>query len=386
MVRAQYQAFSATVIGSSHVKHGKECQDYSLHYSGGKPESLAGAVLAVAADGHGADECFRSGTGAKIAAQCAGKGIAEFIGYLGEKPGFLQKPLAETLSPGEFTGELRQRLIQNGFIRAWHRAVEDDYERNPFTPAELEAAGEKYRPRYEKGKGVHKAYGATLIACALTPAYWFGIHIGDGRLTALYEDGSFDQPVPWDEKCFLNQTTSICDDDAAERARVYVSFHAAKAPPLAVFLCSDGVDDNYPVEENEKYLFKLYRTIALTFAEDGFESTCEQIKGLANSFATKGKGDDTSIAGIVDMEAIERAVPIWKAQIAAEEAEAARINAARKEAEAARENAAPETPDTATAQAARAYDKTMNGAESGVTSYGDSPPSTGINNKKENGQ
>jgi hypothetical protein len=118
----------------------------------------------------------------------------------------------------------------------------------------------------------------------------------------------------------LNQTTSICDDDAAEQARFYFSFNNEKEPPAAVFLCSDGVDDNYPVEKNEKHLFKLYRTIALTFAEEGFASTAKQIKDLANSFAAKGKGDDTSIAGMVDMEGIKRAAPIWQRQIATEEA------------------------------------------------------------------
>ena len=315
---ARYQAFSATVIGSSHTKHGKECQDYSLHFQNEKKT----AALAIVADGHGADECFRSARGAEIAVQCARQGISDFVKYLAEKPGPLQKSPADTMSEREIEAKLRDMLVKDGFIRAWYQGVEADYTAHPFTRAELEAAGDKYRDRYAKGDSLYKAYGTTLIVCVITPKYWFGIHIGDGRLTALYPDGHFDQPVPWDEKCFLNQTTSICDDDAAERVRVYVSFHAKKTPPAAVFLCSDGVDDNYPVDGNEKHLFKLYRTIALTFAEDGFESTCKQIAELAASFATKGKGDDTSIAGVIDMDAIKRAVPPWKKQIAAEAAAA----------------------------------------------------------------
>ena len=255
----------------------------------------------------------------------------------------------------------------------------EDYKAHPFTPEELAGAGEKYRKRYEEaarnenGEGLHKAYGSTLIACAVTPKCWFGIHIGDGRLTALYPDGSYDQPVPWDPKCFLNQTTSICDDDAAERARVYFSFHHEKPPPAAVFLCSDGVDDNYPVDDNDKHLFKLYRTIALTFNEDGFDSTVGQLKDLATSFATKGKGDDTSIAGIIDMEAVKRAVPIWKAQIAAEEAEVAKGKTPPP-------SAPDKPPETApaggadavqTQAAVRAYEKTMNGPAGNISAYGE---------------
>jgi hypothetical protein len=213
------------------------------------------------------------------------------------------------------------RDLVKHIIAMWQVKVEEDHTALPFTAEELGKADGKHRKKFETDAGSrNKAYGSTLIAAAITPYYWFGIHIGDGRLTALYPDGTYDQPVPWDEKCYLNVTTSICDDDAYKQARFYFSFHEEKAPPVAVFLCSDGIDDNYPVDENEKHLFKLYRTIAITFAEDGFDSTCKQLNDLANSFATKGKGDDTSIAGFVDMEALTKAVPIWRQQAAGEEA------------------------------------------------------------------
>jgi serine/threonine protein phosphatase PrpC len=308
-----YQSFSVSVIGSSHTKCGKGIEDSASHCDYKHKLSLA-----VVADGHGADECFRSGAGAEIAAQCALRGMFDFAAKL--EPRFTGNLLHKASPPlrEELEG-LLHGLVKH-IIAQWHGRVDEDIKSRPFTEEELESAGEKYRRRYDKKENAHKAYGATLIACAALPSYWFGIHIGDGRLTALYEDGSFDQPVPWDDKCFLNQTTSICDDDAAERARVYVAPHTYKAPPAAVFLCSDGVDDNSPVDGNEQHLFKLYRTIALTFAEDGFESTFEQIKGLAGSFATKGKGDDTSIAGVIDMGAVRRAAPVWQEQIAREEA------------------------------------------------------------------
>jgi hypothetical protein len=40
---------------------------------------------------------------------------------------------------------------------------------------------------------------------------------------------------------------------------------------------------------------------------------------LVSSFATKGKGDDTSLAGIVSIEAIKKVLPIWKKQIESED-------------------------------------------------------------------
>ncbi|MDR0496563.1 MAG: protein phosphatase 2C domain-containing protein [Treponema sp.] len=319
-----YRSFAHTVKGISHEKYGKECQDASFKYD------AADMSIAVVSDGHGDSNCFRSAKGAELSAACAARGMSDFVKYFNEpieKQDVLQKVrLKKTiLRKNEFSKEqaekcLRERLMRDGIIRAWYKFVADHLFTFPVTEEELKGVGEKYYSQYSKSEKLHHAYGTTLIAAAITEDFWFGIHIGDGRLTVLYTDGTYDQPVPWDEKCYLNVTTSICDDDAYERARCYFSFHKEKQPPVAVFLCTDGIDDNYPVDSNEKHLFTLYRTIAVTFAEDGFESTCSQLKDLANSFATKGKGDDTSIAVLIDMDAVKKAVPVWKAQITEEEA------------------------------------------------------------------
>ena len=291
-----YQSFAVTARGSSHIKQDKDCQDYSYNCSEPK------ITLAVVADGHGDDSCFRSKAGAMRACYQALRGIVDFI----------ESYEATSEQKDDEWNRAIENLIKH-IIALWQIKVEEDYTKNPFSEKELAMATEKYRKKYENGESLNKAYGATLITAAITEQYWLGIHIGDGRFTVLYPDGTFGQPVPWDDKCFLNATTSICDDDAAERARFHFSLITPeKPPPVAVFLCSDGVDDNYPVEENEKHLYKLYNTIALTFAEDGFESTCEQLKALANKFAIEGKGDDTSIAGFIDMEKLKEIAPILK--------------------------------------------------------------------------
>jgi len=314
---AVYSSFAVTEIGGSHIKHGKECQDASCKYSGDA------VSVAVVADGHGDDNCFRSDRGADFAVKCAAKGIAGFVEFHKAKfsPGFFSEIFKKTERPShDDFGKALSDLVKH-IIALWQNEVEKDHAACPFTAEELEKVDEKHRKRFGAGEKTSKAYGTTLIAAAVTPYYWFGIHIGDGRLTALYPDGSFNQPVPWDERCYLNVTTSICDDEAFEQARHYFSFiPSGDSGPAAVFLCTDGVDDNYPVDGNERHLFKLYRTIALTFAKEGFASTEKQLKELANAFATKGKGDDTSIAGFVDMEALRLAVPAWERQVAQEEA------------------------------------------------------------------
>jgi hypothetical protein len=309
-----YRSFHVTETGGSHIKHGKGCEDYSLH-----SDQKAFSVVVVS-DGHGDDNCFRSAKGAERAAKCAHGGLLRFVSF--NRSNFAKTIVRMPKPPEKADFEKSLRDLIKHIVAFWQVDIEEDYTALPFTTGELAKADEKHRKKYEAGQDCSKAYGATLIACAITRHYWLGIHIGDGRFTALYADGTCDQPVPWDERCYLNVTTSICDDDAVDTARCYFSYHAEKAPPVAVFLCSDGVDDNYPVDANKQHLFKLYRTIALTFAEDGFDSTCNQLQDLAHSFATKGKGDDTSIAGFVDMDRIQRAAPLWRQQIAAEEAAA----------------------------------------------------------------
>jgi serine/threonine protein phosphatase PrpC len=335
---SRYKAFCTTAKGSSHIKNNKECQDASNAVEKflsttdsveGKSwivklksglESLSGAyknsiTIAVVADGHGDENCFRSAKGAEFAVNCAIQSIYEFANSIEAQLGNKKAAFKD------FDTKIRQ-LIKH-IIKKWHEEVEKDYTLNPFRAEELVQADDKHRKRYEEGNSLNKAYGTTLIAAAITKDYWLGIHIGDGRLTALYPNGSYDQPVPWDEKCYLNVTTSLCDNDSFENTRFYFSLNSEKAMPIAVFLCTDGLDDNYPVEDNDKYLFELYRTIALTFDEDGYDSTCNQIIELAKSFAVNGKGDDTSIAGFIDVDRIKQFAPLWRKFIKMEKDEKA---------------------------------------------------------------
>jgi hypothetical protein len=55
--------------------------------------------------------------------------------------------------------------------------------------------------------------------------------------------------------------------------------------------------------------------------EGGFESVCGadgnsgQLLELCNTYATRGKGDDTSIAGFVDIEKCRQAVNAWEKRV-----------------------------------------------------------------------
>jgi len=336
-----YRSFAVTVQGGSHIKSGTVCQDASSFYD---DDSVS---IAVVADGHGDSSCFRSDKGAKFAVVCATEGIKQFAkehealfkqGII-KKPGFFQK---QPPSHRELEKSIREKLIKQT-VASWNSVVMDHYQKNPFKEQEMEKVSEKYRKRYEEGENISKAYGTSLIAAAITPWYWFGFHIGDGRFSVLYKDSEGDQPVPWDPKCYLNVTTSICDDDILDRGeegvRAFLSLRTDIEPPVAFFLCSDGIDDNYPVDEKENaaHLYRLYREIAVTFAEEGYDSTfgkdgtSGQLKDLADNFAKKGKGDDTSLAGILNVELLKETAPQWKEKMAADEAERKGVKAEAEE-------------------------------------------------------
>ena len=349
----KYQTFARTTLegGENHKKHNKPCQDRSFRFSG------EGMHIAVVADGHGSDNCFRSEYGAQFAVNAAKKGINAFI--KSPRDGESKLPLKDLLEEN-FAREVKK--LVGTIVDNWIYMVSEHYKRYPITEEDRDynvegktvcfkglnsfEVDKTYRDLYLQeaagsisGKGglladddrpvTRHAYGATLIAAAVTEDFWFGIQIGDGKLTAFYPDGSFDQPVPWDDKCYLNVTTSICDDDAAERARVYVKKRNGSAAaidaigaikkledsrplPSAVFLNSDGVDDSFPIEDNMDHMAKkFYYSVLRMFIEDdddpakGWEAAVKELADYLPDLSKRGSGDDISVAGIIDMDAVK---------------------------------------------------------------------------------
>ena len=150
------------------------------------------------------------------------------------------------------------------------------------------------------------------------PYFIIGFYFRNLSLFTINQDCSFSQPIPWDERCFLNVTTSICDDDSAERARIYVS-NDSDGNPLGIFLCSDGIDDSYPVNDNEKYLSKFYRSLALNFIDKNFEKAFNDVREVLPLLSKKGSGDDMSLSCILNIDGISRNAKFLKGQNEEEE-------------------------------------------------------------------
>lgn len=313
----QIYAFHKTVQGARHIHEGLPCQDSSASFSdeGGRYH------IAVVADGHGSPRCFRSAVGASVAVEIAMgnlKALAESVMADEQaKDAFCQE-----LFSGAGNGQTAVRRLTDTIIAQWNDRVIGHFRENPPAREELPEAErgnfEKYLEKCWDDAGKPKIYGTTLMAALWTESFLLMLHQGDGRCVVFYEDGTVDQPVPWDEKCDANVTTSLCDRDAPERFRSCALDLCADKKPVACYLGCDGVEDSY----RDTYL-SLHGAHALMGGVHTFykhlsceltEKTPEQFQdylekalpelSLKGMFGPSGSGDDVSVAGIVDVEAL----------------------------------------------------------------------------------
>lgn len=205
-------AINFSCQGASHIATGKICQDYS--YS---KVYENGYTMAIVCDGHGGQRYFRSDVGAKIAAEVAGQKAMEFAAAVGpilEGESFTQESAISTqIDNHDFEKQGRiERMFRQLFasiIYEWNTRVEAHAKATPIPDEEKATLDERWINDFAAGDDLEKVYGCTLIAFVSTPEVWFAFQIGDGKCFVLDSEGTWSEPIPWDERCFLNKTTSI---------------------------------------------------------------------------------------------------------------------------------------------------------------------------------
>lgn len=306
-----YRSFNFTSIGASHIKKGTICQDYSAS------AETDNYKLAVVSDGHGGADYFRSDRGSRFAVQafcrCVADAFAVHSDTLSEKlneKSFLKnksRNFADALGACKTNKQTAEQMswFMRSVVARWNVLVESDLASDPFRLEEMADVSQKAKALYKKGEKVHSAYGATLIGTVITDAFWFGIHIGDGKCVAFDKDGAVDEPIPWDEQCFLNVTTSICDSNAGSEFRYYFS----KKLPAAVFVGSDGIDDCF---SKERHLHNFYRTVLTSFAMETEENAVHRLSEYLPELSVQGSADDMSVACILNMEHIRNNAVLYE--------------------------------------------------------------------------
>lgn len=290
-------ALSQTVQGYSHLSHDKVCQDASCHL-----EAEDGSWrLVVVSDGHGDPSCMRSDRGSRMAVEAASGCLRSFAEAFDE-PDSVGHTLASDLRVPARRAALVRRLT-DAILARWTAAVHDDLKADPLTEVELAQASDRARALYLRGERLEHIYGATLLCALWLPRMLVLLQQGDGVCLVARTDGDLWEPVPEDERCHANVTTSLCDEDAADAIRhALVTFD--RDPTMAVILGSDGVGNSFAgMADLEGYVMGLLVDAAsdgdATRVELGLET------GLAQ-LSKAGSGDDMSLALIADVDAVAR--------------------------------------------------------------------------------
>lgn len=281
--------------GYSHIESGKPCQDNS--FSEVIPNGIA---IAIISDGHGGKRYFRSEVGSKFITGIARDKVMSFISNFGDSylkgASFTQRKSIKTqIEDNDFDKQgkidLAFRQLFGSIIYGWNQKVEQHARENPLTEKELAELEESWIKDFENKEKLGKVYGCTLIAAAFTSSYWFAFQIGDGKCFAVNEVGQWMEPIPWDERCFLNKTTSICDTDALDEFRY--CYEGDGNTPVSIILASDGLDDSFGSEENQE---NFYVQILKSLIKKGKFETEKDIKEALPELSKKGSKDDMSIA------------------------------------------------------------------------------------------
>ncbi len=294
--------------GESHIASGKVCQDYSYSkvYENGN-------AIAIVCDGHGGKRYFRSDTGAKIAAEVTERKVKIFIDEVGqsllkEEPFTQNGTISEQITNQDFdkTSNIERafRQLFGSIIYEWNAKVLAHAKQNPIPELEKEGLEERWIKEFEENVNLEKVYGCTLIVCVYTSDFWLAFQIGDGKCFACDSDGNWREPIPWDERCFLNKTTSICDSGAIDEFRY--CYEGNGQSPIAVILGSDGIDDSFGSEENQA---NFYVQILKSIAKSGYDATLSEIETTLPQLSKIGSQDDMSIAMVFDFDKVQSAVP-----------------------------------------------------------------------------
>lgn len=301
--------FHKTVRGHLHITKEIPCEDYSLSYSDGDGRFH----IAVVADGHGDPACTRSADGSKFVAEIALECLKDFAhaAFLPDSAQFILD-FAENVKTPKYQDRLVRQLM-NVIISRWYQRVQEDLEANPLTEEELEIANKSFNMGevYRRGERLEHVYGTTLIAAlCIREDYLILIQQGDGRCDVFYEDGHVEQPIPWDDRCFENICTSMCDEDVVPSIRYHVVDLTAQ-PVMACYMGSDGVEDSYRDMEGTH---TFYRELSCKAVELGNVEAIEaHLEAMLPSFSESGSGDDVSVAAIVDLEKLKPFVPSFEA-------------------------------------------------------------------------
>jgi hypothetical protein len=274
-----WTALGASVRGASHERNGQKNQDA---VGVKNPEGPSDFMLLAVSDGHGSTRSFRSDRGSALAIECALRIMAMFLRRLGP-----DAPLSRIRNQARVHWPY-------ALITAWKQAVREDLEKNPFTFLEFAAFPEpppQPKPGEDLPTSAYLAYGATLIAVAMTSRYIIYSQLGDGDIITAWPDGRVTRPLPRKHEFMANQTNSLCTPNAFRAFQVRVERYRADSPAL-VMLSTDGYANCFG---NDDGFFTVGADLLGYFRAHGSAFVRDNIADWLSESSRDGSGDDITV-------------------------------------------------------------------------------------------
>lgn len=296
------ECYNFSCQGESHKGRGIPCQD-----SSSSTILEDGSTIIIVSDGHGGDSYFRSDVGARIAVEVTNAALLSFLKNI-DGSLFIHKPF--TMNEAISAVKTDSTPINNCFcqlfseiVDQWRQTVVRHFENTLVNEQELKIVNEHGLTNLKDKHRIWSIYGCTLLAYVQTPSYWFAFQLGDGTCVSFHQLQLWKEPVPWDDRCFLNETTSLCDIDASIEFRY--CYEGDGEFPMAVFIGSDGMDDSF---EDIPALVSFYIGIIKMLVFEGRDATIYSIEEDLPKLSSIGSYDDMSLAFVYDIEALKNSI------------------------------------------------------------------------------
>lgn len=295
------QDYHFSCQGESHKVDDKPCQDAS--FSAVYDDGLA---IAIVCDGHGGERYFRSDVGARMATEVITESIRTFVAnidkslFVGKSYTAQEAITSEEVVKKQTPVDIAFRQLFSSIIYQWNEKIADHAANTPISDWEQQQVPQKYLDELHTSETFEKLYGCTLMVYAQTPEYWFAFHLGDGKCISFQQDPLWSFPIPWDERCFLNKTTSLCDSNAINEFRY--CYEGDSYFPMAVFLGSDGMDDSFGEDPN---LVNFYIQIVKMLVTEGRDATIASIESDLPQLSKIGSKDDMSVAFLYNIDELK---------------------------------------------------------------------------------
>ena len=295
------QDYHFSCQGESHKVDDKPCQDAS--FSAVYDDGLA---IAIVCDGHGGERYFRSDVGSRMATEVIAESVKTFVEnvdkrlFVGKSFTAQEAITSEEIVKKQTPVDIAFRQLFSSIIYQWNEKIAYHAANTPISEWEQQHVPQKYLDELHTSETFEKLYGCTLMVYAQTPEYWFAFHLGDGKCISFQQEPLWSFPIPWDERCFLNKTTSLCDSNAINEFRY--CYEGDGYFPMAVFLGSDGMDDSFGEDPN---LVNFYIQIVKMLVNEGRGATTASIESDLPQLSKIGSKDDMSVAFLYNIDELK---------------------------------------------------------------------------------